>query len=257
MRLLKCRTLYIYDSQREKKMEYSVTFIPNHHHQEEIRKWLFEEDLRTKQGFYCNWPLIEKAFLQQQVAVITENDLTIGFLYFINGDRVVTIDIAEIKPEKRKKGIGRLLINSCLERFSQEGKMIVELFCEPKSSKKAWKKIGFLNCPPNYLKDNKIRMYFPLIEITSNVPSSEDEIIELWDFDPTYRTTENPKWVWKIERELNSNKLVRPIVHPSNINWQICWRKKDNIFELTQVKRFKSAKIEFDSFMIITELPII
>jgi len=238
-------------------MEYSVTFKPNKKHQEEINEWLLDEDLKTSQGFYCNWILIEEAFLQQQVAVITENDLAIGFLYFISGDRVVTIDIAEIKPKNREKGIGRLLFNCCLERFRKEGKMIVELFCKPKSSEKIWKKLGFLNSPHNYLKDNKIRMHYPLIETNSNGLSSEDEIIELWDFDPTYRTTENPKWVWKIERKSNSNELIKPIIHPSHYDWQICWRNQDHIFELTQVKRFKGAKIEFGNFIIITELPII
>lgn len=238
-------------------MKYSVTFAPKKKHQEEIKEWLLEEDLETKQGFYCNWPIIEKAFLKHHVAVITENDLAIGFLYFIIGSKVVTIDIAEIKPKERKKGIGRLLINSCLEKFRKEGKLISELFCEPKSSEKVWKKLGFLNCPLNYLQDNKIRMYFPLVETSSYAFSSEDEIIELWDHDPTNRTTVNSTWIWKIERKINSNELIKPIVHPAHYDWQICWRKRSHILELTQVKRFKSSEIEFDSFIIITELPII
>lgn len=238
-------------------MGYSVTFAPNNYHQKEIREWLLKEDLQSNQGFYCNWHIIEEAFLKHQVAVITKNNLAIGFLYFVNGDKVVTIDIAEIKPENRKKGIGRLLMNSCMDRFRQEGKLVTELFCEPKSSEKVWKKLGFLNCPPNYLKDNKIRMYFPLVETSSYAFSSEDEIIELWDHDPTNRTTVNSTWIWKVERKINSNELIKPIIHPAHYDWQICWRKKGHILELTQVKRFKSTEIEFDSFIIITELPII
>ena len=221
-------------------------------HISEIEKWLIEERNNTGNGFYCNWNVIENAIQDKRIIVLTIDDFAIGFVTYRIDELIANIDIAEINPNYRKKGYGRKMINNCLNHFKKQGVLVTELYCEPKSSEKIWKKLDFINFPVFPHDNNKINMFRPLVErLEINTEVNEtDEVVELWNEEPHIAERINPKWTWKI----NSSNLERPIIQPAFQDWQVRWRKGNIIKETDKVKRFFSKENQYGHFVIIKRL---
>ena len=120
---------------------------PTEKHLAHIKNWLIEEWNKTNSGFYCHWNIIEDKFAKNNISVITENDFAIGFVVYRIYEFQAVIDITEIKPTEREKGIARKLISETLDYFKQKGVLVCELFCSPENSEPFWKRIGFENFP--------------------------------------------------------------------------------------------------------------
>lgn len=237
-------------------MKYQVTFNPTPRDLDEIKGWLIAEERIYNSGFYCNWDIIENAFHDSELAVIRDSDSTIGFLVFTKYDLVVKIDIAEIKPDFRKNNFGKVLINHCLQKFKKDNFVAAELYCEPKSSEKFWRRLGFKNFPDMPSTNSQIKMYQELVPTLDHQNSSrKKDLIELWDQEPIIACNRSAKWVWELQFQGNTNKLIKPIIHPAHFDWQICWKQQNKIIVENKVKRFKTADIEFGYFIIINELP--
>lgn len=235
-------------------MDCQVNFVPNRKHLSQIEKWLIEEMNETNQGFYSNWGIIFKAFEKGELIILTENDYAIGFLVFNTTELIIEIDIAELKPDYRKKGLGRKLIDETLIEFQNRGVIICELFCSPESSEPIWKSMGFLNFP-KLPRSTKIRMYKILIPfLSTNEEGDSNEKIELWDLEPYQVKFNEPKWVWNLTFKENSRELLKPIIQPSTYDWQICWRNESREI-VDKTKYFMGLNILSGSFLIIRDLP--
>jgi len=234
-----------------------VTINPSENHLNNIEEWLIEEYNRFNKGFYCNWNIITNAFTEKRLSVITENDIAIGFVVYRISDLTAEIDIAEIKPAERKKGIAKELINSTLDYFKTNGTLVTQLFCSPENSESFWKNMGFLNFP-EFPHNSQIKMFKPLIQTLKLIDLSEsendDEIIELWNEEPYRAERIEPKWKWKLNFKKDGFTLDKPIIFPAHYDWQICWRKGNLITEKDKVKYFKSEEILNSNFIIIRKL---
>ena len=234
----------------------SIKVLPNptSQHFEEIKKWLQQEDNLSNEGFFCQIDTIENSYRKNRLIVITQNNIAIGFLTYYYSDHIVNIEIAEVKPDERKRGIGKQLLQQSFDWFINNGALVAQLFCAPASSEKIWKRIGFSNFPNEIIKESRIYLYQILVE-TEEFYTREDEteLIELWDFED-YQNELPPKWKWKVKRKGKSNKLIKPIIHPCSDEWSVAHKIGSEIREKRIMKNFDRRKHDGGYFLIVTDL---
>ncbi len=205
-------------------MNLNVLYSPKSHHLNEIREWLQKEDRSFNEGFFCQMDIIENSFQKNRLIVVTKDDVAVGFLTFYFSDYIVNIEIAEVKPSERKKGIGKFLLQGSFDGFIEDGVFVAQLFCAPASSEKIWKRMGFNNFPNGIIREPRIYLYKILVETTELYIQEEvAELIELWDSED-YGNEIPSMWRWEIVRQEKSNKLVKPIIHPCSDKWSVAHR---------------------------------
>jgi predicted GNAT family acetyltransferase len=233
-----------------------LTTKPTEKHLREIQVWLKEELDNTDKGFYVNWDMIFKAFNEKRLSIITERNYAIGFVVYRIYDLTAVIDIAEIKPAERKKGIGKKIIEETLEFFKSKKVLVVELFCSPESSESFWKKIDFLNFP-EYYRSNKINMYKSLVETLKHSKElTSKNGIQLWDDKPNRTRDSKPNWTWELNFIENKKTLSKPIIFPAMNDWKVkLIINGEEIFE-DELNYLESDKSDYGSFMIIEEIKL-
>ena len=242
---------------------FHVSFSPTDKQVGEIEKWLIAERKKTGDGFYCNWDIIKSSFDKNELATISLKTKTVGFATWrLTTDKTARIEIAEVKPTHRKKGIGKKLTTELLNFLQDKNIFVVDLQCSPETSEPVWKRLGFVEFPDppenyNFNYDGNKKLFSILTEHlqTSSVQHT-DETIELWNDEP-YTTDENtpPTYIWNLEFKNGTRKLSKPIIHPGHYEWRIRWRINGNTIEDDKVKRF-GKEIDFGTFIIIDELTL-
>lgn len=221
---------------------------------EKVKKWLIDEYKTLNEGFYCNWSIIEKAFGNGNFVTIDLGGMPVGFIVWKKGEIYAEIDILEIKPDQRGKGIGNYFINEFSEFLRFQEIVAIKLFCSPRESERFWKKLGFTKFPERGYSESDLTYYKPLIEVLSNSNVDTEHKIELWNVDPYQIKDKLPKWTWCVE--LSEGKLRKPILQPCNCNWNLRWTKKGTIIKENKIKYFNSDenRIEFSPFLYIDKL---
>ncbi|QGY45775.1 GNAT family N-acetyltransferase [Maribellus comscasis] len=235
-------------------MNLKVLFNPTQQHFEEIKKWLQEEDNSSNEGFFCQIDTIENSYRKNRLIVIVKDDVAIGFLSYYYYNRIVNIEIAEVKPNERKKGYCKKLLQLSFSWFVKKGALVAQLFCAPASSEKIWKRMGFINFPDEIIKEPRIYLYRILVGIADFYTyKNEIELIELWDIED-YQNEVPPKWRWEIKRQEKLNKLINPIIHPCSDEWSVAHKIGSEIREKRIMKYFDMKKHDGGYFLIVTEL---
>ena len=158
-----------------------------------------------------------------------------GFYALRYDQSTLIIDVAEVKPNYRRKGVGKLLLEKTTERYQYEEVYALQLHCSPKSSHLIWKELGFEYFPdsPTDTSAGKIEMY-KIIKAHLSCQNENlkltSEVIEIWDNEPDYTNDKEPTWVWKLEYLKNSTILKKPIVLFGNPEWRMRWRKGTDIY---------------------------
>lgn len=220
----------------------------------QIRTWLYQEYEVNGKGFHCHWDMIEKAFDENRINLISDSDLIVGFLVYKLSDLVMDIKLAEIKPSHRGLGFGRKLVEKSFSAVRAEGIIVAELFCSPEESEPFWKKLGFNNFP-NLYNTKKIRMYRPLVPTLEPTETNNgSEVIKLWNVKPYLAGNSLPKWTWDLKFKSNSNELSKPIVHPAESEWQVSYNGDIGIVENQMIKYFGCNCCEYDDFLIVKSL---
>ncbi|WP_417786555.1 GNAT family N-acetyltransferase [Tenacibaculum sp.] len=231
-----------------------LNFTPTKKHLADIKNWLIEEWNRTNSGFYCNWNVIADEFSKNNLSIITDNDYAIGFAVYRIYEFQAIIDITEVKPTERKKGIAKKLINETLEYFKQKGVLVCELFCSPENSEPFWKRIGFENFP-TIPHNSKINMFKPLVETLKPMDKAQsDTNISLWNCEPYQADREKAKWNWDLNFVNDSETLTKPIIFPVSSDWQVKLTKNGEKIISDKVKRFPFDLADYGGFMIIRKL---
>ncbi len=242
---------------------YQVTFSPTDKQVSEIEKWLIAERQKTRDGFYCNWNIIKSSFDNNELVTISLNNKTIGFATWrLTTDKTARIEIAEVKPTHRKKGIGKILTTQLLNFLTDKGVCVVDLQCSPDTSEPVWKRLGFVEFPDppenyNFNSGDNKKLYKILTEhLQTNSLQLADETIELWNDEP-YTTNDNtpPTYLWNVEFIDGTRKLSKPIIHPAHYEWRLRWRINGKTIKDDKIKRFKT-EIDFGTFIIIDELTV-
>ncbi|SFD70810.1 GNAT family N-acetyltransferase [Thermophagus xiamenensis] len=236
------------------KEDYKINLEPSESDLKEIENWLLDESKKYDDGFYCNWNIIERSYHKNEVISFELNEKIIGFVVWSQREIYTEIDILEIHPEFRRKGLGKIFYDKIEKSFKERGSLAIKLFCEPKESEKFWRKMGFIQFPIRGYSESKLTFYKPLIDSCKPTDKSNDlNKIELWDVEPYQANKKEPRWIWEIKME--NNKLIYPIIQPCNVNWNVRWTKNGKIIKEAKVKYFsRENPIEFSPFMYIEYL---
>lgn len=222
---------------------------PTSKHLAEIRSWLLEEKKNFNEGFYCNWNIIENSFSKNELFVLEFEKMIVGFISWTNHDgKYVDIDIMEINPKFRSKGLGSILYNKTEEFFRANNYLAIKLFCSPESSESFWQKMEFRKFPLRGYSESELTYYKPLINVKQlSLNKFLVNKIELWDIEPYELKEQEPKWTWEI---YNNNY---PILQPCNPNWNLRLTKNGQVFKEDKIKYFDREKeIEFGPFLYLT-----
>jgi len=237
------------------KLDYQFKQSPNQSDLKEIENWLIDEKNKSNEGFYSNWTIIENAFNNKKLITVKHNNLPIGFLVWSKGEIYAEIDILEIKPNLRNKGIGEKFFNQISNHFTSEGFLALKLFCSPRESEKFWKKMNFVKFPIRRYSESDLTYYKPLIDVLRCTETNDYlNKIELWNVEPNRIKNNEPEWTWKVESE--TNKLMLPIIQPCDCNWNLRWTKNGKMIREDKVKYFalKNNRIDYSPFLYINEL---
>lgn len=233
--------------------EFQTIFTPTKTHISQIETWLKKEQNQGNNNFYGNWKTILIAQENKTLAVCIYNSFPIGFIAYRVSDGVMDIDIAVISLEYRNKGIGKLFIDEVLNKNKEDGILVCQLFCEPKSSEIIWRSLSFQKFPESLCKEN-IWMYKPLISImVSSAPGIYFEKIELWDSEPHIARMTIPKWTWSLDISNSSKDFSKPIIFPTHHDWQVKWTKNKEIMFEGKIKRFKYNLFDSNDYLIFSD----
>ncbi|KAF0215359.1 MAG: hypothetical protein FD174_4156 [Geobacteraceae bacterium] len=231
---------------------------------EQITSWLREENEDSGCGFYCNITTINKAFADKELVCVTSKNKAIGFAVFTRHRYTARIDIAEICPSHCESGVGRFLVENCIEMFAKRNIQVVDLECAPRSSESFWHNMGFYRVPEEALKSysqyNKpIRMFRPTCQIQNqkSLHEKSDNSIELFDCRTWECEGRKPRWSWPIFTLKGTEVLDKPIIHPAHRDWCVRWKKEDKIIKTSEVKHFCNDSSKWGEFLIITQLPTV
>lgn len=243
-----------------------ISFKPKSKHLDEIAEWKIDKrELFIKDS--GSWASIIQSYENKELVIATYKNKTIGFYAFRYYDSSIHIDVAQVDFNFRRVGVARLLLDEIIKKY--ENKIYaLHLFCEPKSSQKIWKKLGFKHFPKALEKDKtngKIDMYRnvkPFLKPSKfKINSTEErEVIEIWNDEPyivEFKKLE-PNYIWKLKFKKGTRILVKPIVYFGHYEWRIRWRKGNKIFYDGKYKRFyERLRIKNDNFtfFLIKELP--
>lgn len=233
---------------------YKIDINPTKKDLKEIIDWLKEEYELNNEGFYCNRNIISNAQKTDNLIVFKIDNRCVGFLVWGKiYEFVIDIDIFVIHPDYREKGLGKTFYNYVREYFKNNSYKVFKLFCEPASSEGFWKKMGFYRLPKFKYSQHELTYYNILVDTASSNYIEGADIIELWDVEPAWAEDNEPKWTWYIETE--NNKLILPIIHPCDCNWQIRWSRNGKVLKEEKVKYLTETYFEcyFDKFLIIND----
>lgn len=237
----------------------NISFKPTNDQLAEIKKWLIEEEKRTGDGFYCNWEIIESSFAKKNLATISQDEKTIGFItWYNNSNHTSRIDIIEIKPTHRSKGLGKILISKLLEKLRSKIIYAVKLECAPSYSEPIWRHLGFIDFPEHrflWNRQNKelYKILIPHLETQKLINAVE--CIELWNDESFGNQSLNSKWKWQLVFKEGTRELVRPIIHPCHDDWRIKWTLNGATIRDDKVKYFDKQVKNFGDFLIINRMP--
>lgn len=104
-----------------------------------LMAWLKAEWEQTERGFYCNRGVIERAFISGQLIVAVEQNEPVAFL----ASGLTRDGILEVRPDKRGRGLGRLMFEAGLQEAVDLDISMLEIECAPATSATFWQRMGF------------------------------------------------------------------------------------------------------------------
>jgi len=243
------------------KRRETISFHPTNEEIAQINQWLFKEDNLTGEGFYCNWNIINRHYSEGRMATISINKKNVGFVIWTEFESVARIEIIEVKPSYRKRGLGKRLVDELIIRLRENGTCVLDLQCSPATSEPIWRRLGFIDIPGTEENTNNgerfgkelYQILIPHSESTTLV-DDEDDVIQLWNKEDYQTELITPNWTWKIEFKKDEQELTKPIIHPCKSDWKIQRKYKNEIVK-NKVKYFSKEEIQFRDFLIIKKLP--
>lgn len=228
-----------------KTIENHIEIAPTLQDIKEILVWLKKERDRDilGYGFFNNKDIIMDSFRLGNTIVFKQENKSIGLIVWNESDDIlVNIDIFVIHPSYRGKGFGELFYHDVCNYFVEKGIKAVKLFCEPKTSENFWVKMGLLKLHDCGYTEHELTYYGVLIDVASTIHINNAEKIELWDVEPYEAMETEPRWTWYIEND--EGRLLYPILHPCNCNWNLRWSRNGDVLKEGKIKYFTNKNFE-------------
>ena len=100
---------------------------PTEAHLDQTEAWLQEEYREHGEGFFCNWNVIVKAFKDREMAVALIEEKAVAFIVWWRWKETAGLSILSVRPDLRRRGIGRALAKRILSKFEKSGVKKVEI----------------------------------------------------------------------------------------------------------------------------------
>ena len=226
-------------------IENHIEIAPTLQDIKEILVWLKEEKDRDVlgHGFFNNNNIIMDSFRLGNAIVFKHENKSIGLIVWNESDDIlVNIDIFVIHPSYREKGFGKIFYHDVCNYFVEKGFKAVKLFCKPKTSEEFWVKMGLLKLHDCGYTEHELTYYGVLIDVASTIHINNAEKIELWDVEPYEAMETEPRWTWYIEND--EGRLLYPILHPCNCNWNLRWSRNGDVLKEGKIKYFTDEDFE-------------
>lgn len=100
---------------------------------------------------------------EQRLFIVRENNACVGFVACHKQDNtIVMIDLLFIDACYRNKGIGKALIERCIQEFPEAGSCMLVVIDKNESARKAYEKIGFVLVAdrPSFVEDKYPKPYY-------------------------------------------------------------------------------------------------
>lgn len=154
-----------------------------------IREWLVEEESRGVEGnFLCNWEEIENAQRTSRLLVCVDGSGRIPVAFEFGG--LIDPGIMQVRKEFRGRGIGRKLVDYCVQRALESDECLLYIQCKPPRSIPFWEKMGFKLVPGNTGENYAYRV----LEKPLELPSSGTDVEVAIRFFP-----ESCKWKQRVK----------------------------------------------------------
>ena len=175
--------------------------------------------------------------------------MPIGFLVWSRGEIHAEIDVLEIKPDFRNKGIGEFFFKQFSDYLKKNKFLVIDAHILIAS---------IYDCHSGTLHLSRavdLTYFKPLINIQRKSKNRQPgHLIEIWNVEPHLKNNYSPKWTWNIK--LNNDVLILPIIHPCNSNWNMRWSKNGETIKEDKVKYFdiEENRVDYSPFIYIEKL---
>ena len=95
----------------------------------EVLQWLKVEEDEVGEGFYCNRNVIAKSFEAGEGLCAVEEGQIVGFVIFQLFTDSGDVNIVEVKPSARRRGIGPQLLTAAVKYLREQGAKYVDAEC--------------------------------------------------------------------------------------------------------------------------------
>ncbi|HUW05355.1 MAG TPA: GNAT family N-acetyltransferase [Williamwhitmania sp.] len=244
-------------AQKAEELKAKLIINPSFEMLRQVEGWLRDEYENSCSGFYPSWDIIRHRFDNGQVILLLAKGRAAGFICWYGTSAVKFIDFVEIMPQVRRRGLGRLMVEECMDVFRESGCVVVSLECPFFASLPFWRSLNFI---PNTAGISCVNQRMFKVLTTSlelfGLKSTDSPVVELWNNPPDDTGNTEATWKWRIQLENGSRRLVTPVIYPCLPDWRLRVRVGSKIFVDTAVKHFSMNQVYFDGFLIIERLDI-
>ena len=109
----------------------------------EVVQWLKDEEDEAGEGLYCNRNVISRSFEAGEALCAVEENQIVGFVIFqmfIDGGDV---NIVEVKPSARRRGLGHQLLDAAVNHLRKQGAKYVDAECTSQEGEILCRSHGF------------------------------------------------------------------------------------------------------------------
>lgn len=211
-----------------KNASITINFTPTEENLSEIFSWTtFPKN---------NWSVIRKCFEKNNLCVAIIQNETVGFFAYKLEAVCIFIIIAETKESHRNCGVAKIIKKAIEKKFKNSDYKAMHLYCAPKSSQFAWKKLGFEYYPENASKNNDDQIYMfsifgDVLQLSSTNYEmlNNDNTIEIWNSQFPRNTM--PNWFSNIDFKDDKKTLLKPLLLFGNDEWKVSIKYNGNCFE--------------------------
>ncbi|UNP30728.1 GNAT family N-acetyltransferase [Lysobacter gummosus] len=122
-----------------------------------IRQWLEEEEAQSVPGnFLCNWSIIERSDRDGELLVYIDGATGLPVAFQLG--RLLHSGILQVKYDYRGRGIGRKMVEHCVQLALRDDQCLLHIQCKPSCSIPFWQRMGFKVVKDNMGRNNAFRI---------------------------------------------------------------------------------------------------